>query len=225
MVGHRLKMLRGENAQTRHFVRGQRDPNPGPNPRHSGRATRDPESICFPMDSRVRGNDGNRVGGHYVKQAAYSSCPSGRVQSNPELGPNPRHSGRATRDPESICFPMDSRLRGNDGNRAGGHCVKQAVYSSCPSGRVQSDLEPGSNPRHSGRATRDPESSCPPMDSRPTLSRGQALRGNDGDRVGGHWAMQNELTEQACALDAATRLRRTFGRQVAANLKELGYGN
>ncbi len=168
MVGHRLKMLHGENAQTRHFVRGQRDPNPGPNPRHSGRAMRDPESICFSMDSRVRGNDGNRVGGHYVKQAAYSSCPSGRVQSNPELGPNPRHSGRATRDPESICFPMDSR---------------------------------------------------------PTLSRGQALRGNDGDRVGGHWAMQNELTGQACALDAATRLRRTFGRQVAANLKELGYGN
>ena len=160
MVGHRLKMLRGENAQTRHFVRGQRDPNPGPSPRHSGRATRDPESICFPMDSRVRGNDGNRVGGHYVKQAAYSSCPSERVQGDPELDPNPRHSGRATRDPESSCFPMDS-----------------------------------------------------------------LLRGNDGDQVGGHGAMQNELTGQACALDAATRLRRTFGRQVAANLKELGYGN
>jgi hypothetical protein len=50
------------------------------------------------------------------------------------------------------------------------------------------------------------------------------LRGNDGDRVGGYWAMQNELTEQACALDAVTRLHRTFGRQVAANLEKLGYG-
>ncbi len=65
---------------------------------------------------------------------------------------------------------------------------------------------------------------CFPMDSRPTLSRGQALRGNDGDRAGGHWAMRNERTEQVRPLDAATRLHRTFGGQVAANLKELGYG-
>jgi len=36
--------------------------------------------------------------------------------------------------------------------------------------------------------------------------------------------MQNELAEQTRALDAATRLRRTFGRQVAVKLKELGYG-
>jgi len=35
--------------------------------------------------------------------------------------------------------------------------------------------------------------------------------------------MQNELAGQTHALDAATRLRRIFGRQVAANLKELGY--
>ena len=55
-----------------------------------------------------------------------------------------------------------------------------------------------------------------PMDSR--------FRGNDGDQVGGHRAMQNQRTEQACPLDSATPLRRTFGRQVVANLKELGYG-
>jgi hypothetical protein len=50
------------------------------------------------------------------------------------------------------------------------------------------------------------------------------FRGNDGDRVGGHCVKQNELTEQVRRLDTATRLRRTFGGQVAANLKELGYG-
>ncbi|HEV8714335.1 MAG TPA: hypothetical protein VGX03_16095 [Candidatus Binatia bacterium] len=52
------------------------------------------------------------------------------------------------------------------------------------------------------------------MDSRPTLSRGQALRGNDGDREDGHWAMLNELTEQVRPLDAV----------ITANLRELGYG-
>jgi hypothetical protein len=33
-----------------------------------------------------------------------------------------------------------------------------------------------------------------------------------------------EQQAEAAKLDAATRLRRGFGRQVAANLKELGYG-
>lgn len=37
-------------------------------------------------------------------------------------------------------------------------------------------------------------------------------------------ARSREQTEQVRALDAATRLRRTFGGQVAANLTELRYG-
>jgi hypothetical protein len=37
-------------------------------------------------------------------------------------------------------------------------------------------------------------------------------------------ATLHQQTEEAAKLDAATRLRRTFGRQVAATLKELGYG-
>ncbi|HEV8712322.1 MAG TPA: hypothetical protein VGX03_05775 [Candidatus Binatia bacterium] len=49
------------------------------------------------------------------------------------------------------------------------------------------------------------------------------FRGNDGNRAGSHWARQNEQIDDAARLDAA-RLRRTFGGQVAANLKELGYG-
>jgi hypothetical protein len=37
-------------------------------------------------------------------------------------------------------------------------------------------------------------------------------------------ATLRQQTEQARALDAATRLRRTFGGQVAANLRHLEYG-
>ncbi len=40
------------------------------------------------------------------------------------------------------------------------------------------------------------------------------FRGNDGDRVSGHWVMHNQRTEQAHALDTT----------IAANLKELEYG-
>ena len=69
MVGHRLKMLRGENAKARHFGQGHRDPKPGPNPRHSGRATRNPESNYLPMDSRLRGNDKNRAGSRRTRQS------------------------------------------------------------------------------------------------------------------------------------------------------------
>jgi hypothetical protein len=69
VVRNRLKMLRGENTQTRRFGRAQRDPKLGPNPRHSGRATRDPESNYLPMDSRFRGNDKNRAGSHRTRQS------------------------------------------------------------------------------------------------------------------------------------------------------------
>ena len=37
-------------------------------------------------------------------------------------------------------------------------------------------------------------------------------------------ATLRQQTAEAAKLDAATRLRQTFGRQVAANLKELGCG-
>src|SRR5438876_6178850 len=102
---------------------------------------------------------------------------------------------------------MDSRFRGND--------VGTVRQRQSFSRHARANGHPGVE----GLTARPLMRSSPgrlPMDSR--------FRGNDGNRVGGYYAMQNELAEQVRALDAATRLRRTFDRQVAANLKELGCG-